>query len=169
MAGRKLSLKKYLLNEIKRLTNSNDYRLSSFCNNMTFTALPYIYVYCFYYNDLSYFKNYINNNDKFMNTVLPILPDNINDLLEYEDTNLEYYKILQGYNSYLNNVSANSSLKQLYRDKIMEMIKSSNMPIYKLCNMANVSHGNLSMFIKGNLDKLSIDKCRSLYSLLNTN
>lgn len=38
MAGRKLSFKTYLLREGKRLTSAEDNRLSSFCNNLTYTA-----------------------------------------------------------------------------------------------------------------------------------
>ena len=115
MAGRKLSFKKYLAIELKRLTKSDDFRLSSFCNNLTFTALPFAHIYAHYYSDLSLFEKTLNN-PKYKSVILPELPDNYEEIESLKDNHLEYYKVLQGYNSYLDHNSAYSNLKKLYQN-----------------------------------------------------
>lgn len=165
MAGRKMSFKKYLSLELKRLTNSNDFRLSSFCDNLSFTAIPYAYVYSFYYSNLNLFLKTMDN-EKYRNVVLPELPDNYQDLVSFKKNNMEYYKVIQGYNTYLDHSSANSNLKILYKNTINEKLSNYSV-VSNLCKDANVSQGNLTMFLKGDLSKLSLDKCRSLINCLN--
>ena len=166
MAGRKLSFKTYLANEAKRLTSSKDNRLSSFCNNLTHTALPYVYTYAFYYSDLFYFLKSLNN-DKFKNVELPALPDDYRELRRFKETDLEYYKVLQGYNTYLDHSSADSKLKKLYHSKIKESVEHLDRPLCSICTETGVSQGNLTMFLKGDLSKLGLDKCRALNDALN--
>ncbi len=38
--------------------------------------------------------------------------------------------------------------------------------LYKVCSEANVSQGNLTLFLRGDLSKLSLDKCRALNDVL---
>jgi len=166
MAGRKLSFKTYLANEAKRLTFSKDNRLSSFCDNLTHTALPYVYTYANYYSDLSRFLKTLNN-DKFKDVELPDLPDDYKEMAGFKETKPDYYKVLQGYNTYLDHSSADSSLKKLYHSRIKKSVEHLDRPICDICAETKISQGNLTMFLKGDLSKLSLDKCRTLNDALN--
>lgn len=59
-------------------------------------------------------------------------------------------------NAYLDHASANSDLKQMYQLKLKDSIKNLDKPLYKLCADVNVSHDNLSLFLKGDLSRLSL-------------
>ena len=165
MAGRKLSFKTYLLREGKRLTSAKDNRLSSLCNNLTYTALPYIHIYANYYSDLPYFMESLNNNH-YKGHSLPKLPKDYNKLSKFKETNNEYYKVLQGYSTYLDHVSASSNLKRLYHSKFQDYVRKPHKSLCDICADTGVSQGNLTQFLKGDLSKLSLEKCRKLNDAL---
>ena len=169
MAGRKLSLETYLKEKLRYLTSSDDFRLSSFCENMNWTAFPY---FCVYMKYVKKDKGNINKlNTKFKEKYKTVsLPDTIDDLNKNVQDNLyEYAKVLMSYHSKLNYKSASSQTKTLYFKTISNEIKTCSIPTYKLCKQAKVSQGNLCLFLNGQLDKLSADACsRLLTTIRNT-
>lgn len=166
MAGRKKSFKKFLQEELQYLLSTDGFRMSSFCKNMNFTALPYFHVYYHYYCNGR--KLETNLDKKFIDKIRTIsLPDTPAELANLPwKTHNEYIKIWQLYSYYLNSSSANSDLKKTYFTSISKKLADSPLSKKELCSSLKISKGNLSSFLRGDLSKLSIEKCRALSSAL---
>lgn len=97
---------------------------------------------------------------------MPKLPKDCNKLSIFKKTNNEYYKVLQGYNTYLDHVSASCNLKRLYHSKFHDYVRNLHRSLCDICTDTGVSQGNLTQFLKGDLSKLSLEKCRKLNDAL---
>lgn len=166
MAGRRKTFKKFLQEELQYLLSTDDFRMSSFCKNMNFTALPYFHVYYHYYCNGRKLEAKLDKKflDKMRMIYLPETPAELANLPW--KTHNEYIKIWQLYSYYLNSSSANSDLKKTYFTSISKNIANSPLSKKELCSRLKISQGNLSSFLRGNLSKLSTEKCEALSSVL---
>ena len=167
MTGRKLTFKTYLKREIMELTNSSDFRLSTFCRNMNWTSFPYVLVYAEYYcGGKDRMLKYVSDayTERINNTVLPENPEDLSFMKDKEY--LEFAKVREGYEVSIKNNSAASPLKMSFQSSFKKALKDLQVPVCQLCSQAGVSQGNFTCFVNGEYDKLSEEKCTSINNML---
>ncbi|MBQ6334820.1 MAG: hypothetical protein IJI46_07130 [Erysipelotrichaceae bacterium] len=87
--------------------------------------------------------------------------DDLVDKLPYEEA-----KALQSYYDYKNQNSVYCDLKKAYCNRIKTLIDEKSLTLYRICRDNDFNQGNFHSFLKGNFDRLSIDKCERVYQYL---
>ena len=168
--AKKKKLETFLKVYCKQITDSNDYRLSSFVSGLQRNPRcegPILLYAALYLPEEKWIISKLNKKQL----------DNYNKTIEsirnYKDINtlskqlpIEQSKALDAYYSYINENSSDNSLKKTYQQWISEKIKDSKISNYKICKDNNINHGNLYAFLLGEYDKLSLKKCEQLYQYL---
>lgn len=163
MTGRKVKASTYFKDYSKYLTNSPDYRMRSFCHNITWTALPIAHIYAHYFGDEEYLIKNISK-DMCEYVLNNKLPKKFNKLENYPVS--EYAKAYYSYKQGLINNGAKSPLKETYKKYIKKELQKRKEAISQVCKEVKVSQGNLHEFLNGKYNKMSIEKCEILYNYL---
>lgn len=111
------------------MTNSDNYRLSTFCKNMNWISFPYVLVYAYYYGSMNVFYN--NSDQKYTERASHVsLSANPHDLMLMNDQeHLEFYKVRQGYEAYLEKTNAHSASKEQYRSYFENELRVTDTPV----------------------------------------
>jgi len=168
--AKKKKLETFLKVYCKQITDSDDYRLSSFVSGLEKNPRcegPVLLYAALYLSEEKWILNRLNKSQKknYLKTIecLKSFKD-VDSLSRQLPT--EQSKALDSYYLYLNENSSDNSLKRTYQQWICEKLKTCSISKYQICKDNKINNGNLYAFLKGEYDKLSIKKCEQLYQYL---
>lgn len=174
MSGRRLKFKTFLKEYCKYLTNSSDFRLSSFACGLENNARAEeaVFLYSLFLPNEKYFYKSLNNELKGKYEELLNEFRNYNDVEEMlsQSQNLSY-DFQKVYKAYLNEVvsrSANQPLKVRYCKRLNELMQALNVSRYKVCKDNDLDVGNFYEFLKGDFSRMSLESCDKVYLYLST-
>ena len=168
--AKKKTLKTFLKNYCKEITDSKDYRLSSFISaldNNPRAEGPLILYAAVYFPEEKWVFDRLNKKQQKTYTRV------INSLKNFVDMDsfikklpVEQRKAVIAYYDYVNENKSDNSLKKAYHKRILELLKKKGISKYKICKENSINMGNFHAFIHGAYDRLSLKKCDIIYNYL---
>ena len=168
--ARPKSLRMYLKQYCKEISESEDYRLSSFVNRLKNNPRcegPVLLYAALYLPEEKWVLEKLNKKEKknYLKTVECL--KGFKDIYSLiGKLPVEQDKALLSYIDYINENKTDNSLKRAYRERIIALIKAKRISNYRICKDNRINIGNFHAFIKGAYNKLSMEKCEQIYNYL---
>lgn len=171
--GRKKSLKKYLKDYARYMTDSEDYKMSSYIKNLNKTdknarAETFVFLYGLTFEDKNFFiksfteyqqerfKEMIKERNKYKS---------LENYMRKQKGDIE--KILETYENLKRKDSADGNPKKIVRKGLIREIKKRKLNIYEVSKITMVNSGNLYRFIvKKDYKALSYEKAKKILNTL---
>lgn len=83
-----------------------------------------------------------------------------------KNSSVDFVKVFNAYQSRLNETNSYSFEKKTYCEGLNKLLKEKNLTSYRVSKDLGLCYSNVHYFLKGNLDRLSLDNCEMILDYL---
>lgn len=139
----------YLKHTIRELSGSNTLSIREL--SLSFTANPRLVFYTAYY---AYLCNIRTNDEQTLTEIRKI---------EDGKRSWEISKFENSYRRERDRSKITADIKELYRQKISEIIGNDGRSAYQICKELHIDQSNFSKFLKGDVSRISLNTVRAVH------
>ena len=170
---KQMKFKTFLKNYCRYLTDAPDYRLRSFAKdlNNNYRAFPVVLLYAVGYlpNEKFFYKMLDDKQKKEFDYLSARLKKyaNVEEMCKFdEDLQWDYKRVYSAYLGKFENKKTEKGAKEYFCNFFKNTFKLQVVSKYRACKDLKLNPANLNEFLKGYLNRLSLDKCFELEGYL---